>query len=222
MYARACTVTIEQPMNLLQSDKWPYALTLLIGVFAWHINLLISHELDAPVLTLKRSSGNITPINDSTLTDETVFELSNLSDKIVFRNLHIICMYRSSKEDGTPIPEPRKLLFPLLVAVAPSALVDSLPLPLGNDEGVEFTLPVMQPGNTYQLRFQTRRNKAIHEYPLLYLDSSQPVGFRLSGLHAWMLENFFPLNIGLLIFWMVLIGIYIVRSLKPAKQHEKS
>ena len=200
-------------MGFWDSDKLPAVLTLLIGVFVWQFTALINHEWNAPLLTYRQEATPAVALNDTVSRNECRFTLTNRSQTTIFHNLLITAMFRTHDGDRR-FPEPRKIPDAEMVTISPAALVDSPCRVFADSEGVQFVIPAMLPGNSYELRMTVLRNIAADEYPRIYLKNEQPIEFRLHDKRDWVLENLFAINLCLLGFWICLIIIYIIKQLK--------
>lgn len=200
-------------MNPLKIKEIPYGLTLLMGVLVWHLNYLVDHETKAPILAYRPSTVETTKASANVVKKDMCYELINLSDCTVFKNLAIDIIFHTHLADGSAAPDPRKItMTPMdgIEVIAPSAIIDTLPIAAVNDEGVRFMIPVMQPDNRYKLHFNTEQNVRADEYPDLYVNSPTAVQLRRYGCREWLIEHIFGLNVILLFVWSILAVIYLI------------
>lgn len=202
-------------MRLINLEKWPYLLTVLTGLVVWHLNNLINHETTVPILALREYTKSDVSSNDTIKEKEMVFTITNLSQATIFKHLDLFVSFRTKLDDGSAVPDPRKIYAAEVVPVAPSPFIDSVPaIQLANDEAAKFIIPSMQPGTTYKLFFQTKQHIKADEYPRLYINSDQPIQFRKYWIGEWIIENIFFINVVLLLLWAACVIIYLIKYKK--------
>lgn len=198
--------------SILFRDKLPYLLTILIGLAAYQINNVIQMYVDAPTLAY-----HFTTISEKTVETGTEkvleCELFNLSKKDALRDLVINITYK------TELPDPKKVMEPEIIPVAPSTIIPDTMMNSAFGMINEYRIPVIQPNSQYILKLKVLENPAIHEYPKLYLSSSQSVKLTEHNLEVFLITNQVIINILLLALWVFFIIIYffMLSSSKPPK-----
>lgn len=195
-------------MSLLNREKLPYLLTILIGLFTYQVNNIIALQNDAALLSYyfeeisRVEQGEI-------VTRELECHLVNYSRKKSIRDINLELIFKSD------LPEPKKVSNPRIIAVAPASLtIDSM----SNEYELMnyYYLPVIHPSSEYVLQLTTTTNETIHEYPKLYFSAQGDVRLVAYNIEAFIASNQVCLQIIALLVTFALLLIYTLKVNKNA------
>ncbi|MEL6626556.1 MAG: hypothetical protein AAFQ83_11925 [Bacteroidota bacterium] len=192
-------------------------LTILLGLFAYQVNNLLSYYLDAPTLVYDYGDPIDVP-TDSGVMRTLNIELMNITNDQLFEEVKIDIRYRSKVD--TIKGEKHVFYTPYIRSESPSPILGdrfkdiSRKNPYRWGELISFRFPMIHPQSKYFMEVKTLCDPAPREMPRLYLKVNTPILLKEKSCSTRLALNRTGINFFFLGLWAVLILGYIYRLAK--------
>lgn len=166
-------------MQLLQQEKLPYFLTLLIALLLYQLNTLLDNYTKVPLLTYHfETKGDIQELAGDVQKETLWCHLYNHSYHKTIDQLTLRLKFKSNGKDT------EKVYQPGIIAVAPSALSPNSAYSTDSEGTMNsYTIATIQPRLKYILKATTEKHQSIKSHPSIYIESEQPI--RLAHAYSW-------------------------------------
>lgn len=185
--------------KLILKDSFPFLFTLILGIIAYQYNFLISTINSSPTIEYYfnvRSSQNI----ENYVEEEMECYITNISNSKSFKKLSFgIAVNNNSNE----------LVFdPFIVAVTPSPPLDDSNWKTISKRANIYTIPNLQPGLSYILRFKSRSSENEDEPYKIFLETDDTVKLVKKSFTTIMVKNQLLLNLVISLILLIVLFFY--------------
>ncbi|ELB2822387.1 hypothetical protein QNE82_004579 [Vibrio alginolyticus] len=170
----------------------PFLFTVLLSVFAWTINQIVSDLEKQPII-------EITNVQYNASSKELAYLLTNVSNNKLFQDLtfELYGGITSCSDKQEVILGPPNMKS-----------VDTKPARCNGSDAVEFTVNEFHPNSSIRL-LAVVELKETYENSALYVKSNQAIKISPYSLQTSLIKNKFSVLMVLFALWFILIVVYL-------------
>ena len=182
--------------NILNIEKLPYFLTVLLAIIALQFNYTVDSIFKIPILEYNFQS---TDIKNKEGLSQKILTVKNISSDKAIENFHLQLRYKSTSSVVLKYPE--------IDPVPPATIIQKDPQ-YTQDKLLYYPIQIIQPDMSYELRYFTDDN---HSHPYLFFECNQPIKLKEKSFFTWFLKNHILINICFMFLFITLSIFYLLK-----------
>ncbi|WP_289665636.1 hypothetical protein [Flavobacterium panacagri] len=187
---------MNNPANILITDKVPYFLTLLLAILALQFNYTLDSMSKIPVLEYNFQDAK-------SKAGDTLYHkyliIKNLSNDKMIENFHLQLKFKNKSRSI--------ILCPDIDAISPAAIIQEDPK-FTKDKLAYFKIKLIQPGLSYRIKYYTNE-KEIN--PVMHFECLKPLKIINKSFYTFLLRNQFEINFLSMCLFLILSILYIIK-----------
>jgi len=186
--------------KLINREKSPFLLAILLAIIGFQFNLLIKSILEDPIVEYKLNTEGVECKNDKQIKKISCL-ITNVTHKSSFKDLDICFRFKELNY--------AKLIRPKVITISPSSLNKHRYLSRLENNLLIYRIEHIQPGFKYKLMFEVESEKEKQDLPNIYVSSDDTVKFEKAGIKTFLIRNYLPINLIIIIIWLSLVTYYM-------------